>query len=169
MSTAAKTSPAREEAPLKAPTAAEVDKLATEYVQAKAKFITLTLESRDAGKRVDEIEARIIPLVRQFGSAHAEKSKLLHGLKWELMGTFGSSTSIDAAAVERLRLRLVKGKATRLLGRLFEATTRWSLTPTARAEILKVDVPAEVRSDFAACEVTKERSPKIEARPKEKP
>jgi hypothetical protein len=42
--------------------------------------------------------------MRDFGSSHAEKSKLLHGITQEMMVTFGSAVSIDAAAVERFRL-----------------------------------------------------------------
>jgi hypothetical protein len=43
----------------------------------------------------------LICLVEEFGSTHADKSKLLHGIHYEIMATFGLSTSIDAAAVER--------------------------------------------------------------------
>ena len=115
---------------------------------------------------METIKAQCVTLVIKFGSAHAQKSKLLHGLKWEIVGTFGSSTSIDAAAVERLRLHLVENKKTRLLKRLFEATTRWALKSTARAEILKPDIDDEIRASFSLCEVTKDNSPSITVRQK---
>jgi putative Mn2+ efflux pump MntP len=45
------------------------------------------------------MKEELICLVEEFGSAHAEKSKLLHGITHEILATFGLSTSIDAAAV----------------------------------------------------------------------
>jgi hypothetical protein len=157
---------AQEREILKAPTAAEVDKLAKDYVDLKAKVLESVLATRAANEKLDPVERDLVELVRKFGSVHAEKSKLLHGLHWEIMGTFGTSTSTDAAAVEHLREHLVKTENTRLLKRLFDKTVRWALRSTARAEILKADVPCEVRALFAACEVTKDRSPLITAREK---
>src|ERR1700722_9212838 len=122
------------------PTAGEIEKLAILYDEKKAAVLDATLAQRSAAEELETIKAQCVTLVIKFGSAHAQKSKLLHGLKWEIVGTFGSSTSIDAAAVERLRLHLVENKKTRLLKRLFEATTRWALKSTARAEILKPDI-----------------------------
>jgi len=150
-----------------APNPAEVDQIAIRYVAAKAKVLEAMLAQRAAQKDLETIAENCIAEVRQFGSAHATKSKLLHGLKWELMATFGSSTSIDAAAVEQLRIHLQETKQTRLLKRMFESVTRWSLKSTARAEILKPDVSDEVRAKFAVCEVTKDRSPSLEARKKQ--
>jgi hypothetical protein len=43
----------------------------------------------------------LVCLVEEFGSTHAEKSKLLHGLEYEIIATFGISTSIDATAAKR--------------------------------------------------------------------
>jgi hypothetical protein len=150
----------------RAPTAAEIEKLAQEHINLKAKVLEATLAQRDAQQKFEPIHQKCIELVTKFGSAHATKSKLLHGLEWEIMGTFGASTSIDAAAVELLRSRLTKTKQTCLLKRLFDKTIRWTLKSTARAEILKEDVPSPVRALFAACEVTKDRVPSIEVRPK---
>jgi hypothetical protein len=149
------------------PTPAEVDKLAISYDKAKAKVLDATLAVAAATTELKPIQERCVDLVSKFGSAHAEKSKLLHGVKWEIMGTFGASTSIDAAAVEKLRLELVKADNGRLIKRLFDKTIRWALRSTARAEILKDDVPKNVRALFAACEVTKDRTPSIQAREKQ--
>jgi hypothetical protein len=157
---------AQEREILKAPTAAKVDELAKDYIDLKAKVLESVLATRAANEKLDPVERDLVELVRKFGSVHAEKSKLLHGLHWEIMGTFGTSTSTDAAAVEHLREHLVKTENTRLLKRLFDKTVRWALRSTARAEILKADVPCEVRALFAACEVTKDRSPSITAREK---
>ena len=64
------------------------------------------------------------------------------------------------------RLDLVAQKKTRILKRLFESATRWTLKSTARAEILKPDIGDDVRANFAACEVTKPSTPKLEVREK---
>jgi hypothetical protein len=148
------------------PTAAEVEKLAQEYVDQKENVLQAAIAQRAAQQELEPLHEKCIELVTKFGSAHATKSKLLHGLEWEIMGTFGSSTSIDAAAVEILRSRLIATKQTRLLKRLFDKTIRWTLKSTARAEILREDVPSGPRALFAACEVTKDRAPSIEVRPK---
>ena len=153
-------------ATLKAPTAMEVDKLALEYDELKRKLLDATLARVAVQEEFEPAEAKLVDLVSKCGSAHAQKSMILHGFKWEIMGTFGTSTSVDSAAVERLRLELVANKKTRLLKRLFEATIRWSLKSTARAEILKPDVPDFARSLFVACEVTKDRSPSLSVREK---
>lgn len=149
------------------PTPAEVDKLAILYAAQKEKVLQATLAQRAAAEELERVQKQCVELVTKFGSSHAEKSRLLHGLKWELMGTFGTSTSVDAAALESLRTFLTANKQTRLLKRLFESTTRWALKSTARAEILKDDVSTKVRALFAACEVTKDRSPSIQAREKQ--
>jgi hypothetical protein len=149
------------------PSPAEVDKLAILYAAGKEKVLQATLAQRKAAEELEVVQQQCVALVSKFGSSHAEKSKLLHGLNWELMGTFGTSSSTDSAAVETLRSFLAANKQTRLLKRLFESTTRWALKSTARAEILKEDVSTKVRALFAACEVTKDRSPSIQAREKQ--
>lgn len=148
------------------PTAAEIEKLAKEYANRKAKVLEAMLAQREAVGNLDPLHEKCTELVKQFGSAHATKSKLLHGFNWEIMGTFGASTSTDAAAVDRLRTKLEETKQTRLLKRLFDKTIRWTLKPTARTEILRPDVDDEVRGLFAVCEVTKDRAPSLEVRPK---
>jgi hypothetical protein len=149
-----------------APTAAEVDKLAIEYIDLKEALLEATLARVAAQEKLEPAEAKLVDLVSKCGSAHAQKSKMLHGLKWEIMGTFGTSTSVDTAAVERLRMELVGRKQTRLLKRLFEGTMRWALKSSARAEVLKPDVSDEIRGLFVACEVTKDRSPSLTVREK---
>ena len=141
------------------PSPAEVDELCIQYDKEGQKVLECVLATREAQKFLDDTKQKIVELAKQFGSVHATKSKLLHGRKWEAMLTEGTSTSIDAAAVETL-------KKTRILKRLFESATRWTLKSTARAEILKPDIGDDVRANFAACEVTKPSTPKLEVREK---
>jgi hypothetical protein len=151
------------------PTPAEIDELAIRFDKKKTAVLDATLAQRAAAEELEKVKQECVDLVGKFGSQHVQKSKLLHGAKWEIMGTFGTFTSTDAAAVERLRLLLVEKSQTRLLKRLFASTVRWTLRSTARAEILKPGVDDDIRSSFAVCEVTKDKSPTIEARPLVRP
>lgn len=146
------------------PSPKEIDELAIRYNKEQQKVLDAVLATRQAQKFLEDTKLECIELVRKFGGAHASKSKLLHGLKWEAMLTEGTSTSVDAAAVERLRVSLKEQNQTRLLKRLFESATRWTLKSTARAEILKPDVGDDVQALFAVCEVTKPSTPKLEVR-----
>src|SRR6266581_4563006 len=101
------------------PTAVDIDRLAMEF---------LALESKVDG-------------AYKIASAHAEKSKLLHGITHEILATFGVSTSIDAAAVERFAQALRTAKQTKILNRIFEQTTRYTLRPDAGHIIRAVALP----------------------------
>jgi len=46
----------------------------------------------------EKMKDELIELVEEFSSAHAEKSKLLHGITHEILATFGVSTSISSAS-----------------------------------------------------------------------
>ena len=95
--------------------------------------------------------------MRDFGSSHAEKSKLLHGITQEMMVTFGSAVSIDAAAVERFRLALVQSKQARLL-RL--------VSPEASVIIKDEKLSKSLLAIYSQCEVIKPRVPSLAVREK---
>ena len=149
------------------PSPAEIEKLALEYNKLKDELLEAILESKTLGAELAPVKEKCIEWVRQFGTAHAKKSKLLHGIKWEMMATFGSSSSADAAAIEKLRQHLLTVKKTRLLKLMFEMTPRWTLKETARVEILKPGVDDEIRALFALCEVPSDNTPKLEVRLKQ--
>jgi hypothetical protein len=92
----------------------------------------------------ERMKERLVDLVEQFGSADHEKSKLLHGLTHEIVATFGVSTSINAAAVDRFAHVLRVNRQIKLLELIFEQTTRYHLRPDAVA--LPKDAPW--RADF---------------------
>jgi hypothetical protein len=155
-------------------TPCQVEELASEYRSLELKIYGIVKKALDDAaphrKRLDEVWEVLLAQVRQFGSAHAEKSKLLHGLTLEVMATFGSSSSIDGAAVETFRLALVKAKQSRLLKRIFEKTIRWTLAPQAstllRAEHDAGKLPNKLFMLFARCSVPKDLTPKLVVRPK---
>jgi hypothetical protein len=105
----------------------------------------------------------LIYLVDEHGSAH-EKSKLLHGMSYEIMATFGMSSSIDAAAAECFANALRVAKQTRLLNRIFDQQIRYTLTPDASSIVRSVALPKALLSLFAQCEVTKPRTPTLTVR-----
>lgn len=83
----------------------------------------------------------LICLVEEFGSAHAEKSTLLHGISYEIMATFGMTTSIDAAAAERFAHALRLAKQTRLLNKIFQQTVRYTLAADASSIVRSWALP----------------------------
>ena len=112
------------------------------------------------------MKGELVDLVRDFGSAHAEKSKLLHGAVYEMMATFGMSSSTDAAAVEKFRQALVKAKQARLLKRIFQKTTRWDLSPEAGLVIRDTKLSKSLLALYSQCSVSKPKSPVLEVRKK---
>lgn len=158
------------------PSPAEVEELAQEYRDLEAKIDEIeTQADKDAAphkKRLDEVWELLVAKVRKFGSAHAEKSKLLYGVDLEVMGTFGSSSANDAAAVEAFRLELIKARQARMLKRIFEKSERWDLLPEAsdflRAEHDKGRFPTKLFLLYGRCIVTKHLTPKLVVRPRTK-
>jgi hypothetical protein len=82
---------------MSAPTPVRVDELAEAYLALKDEYLEARLEAEITADLLEKKGAELKALVSDFGSAHAEKSKLLHGVTHELMVTFGSSVSIDGA------------------------------------------------------------------------
>jgi hypothetical protein len=150
------------------PSPAEVEALAEEMVQLKAKVAEITLDATAKAtthiQRLEELKATATDWIRRFGSAHAEKSKLLHGVLYEIMGTFGMSTSIDAAAVEAFRLALVRAGQAKLLRSIFDKSVRFDLKP-GYAEIIKgVKLKPRLLALYARCSVSTPKTPVITPR-----
>lgn len=158
------------------PLPAEVEELAREYRRLEAKIAGITKKAADKAaphrKRLDELWDTLLGQVREFGSVHAEKSKLLYGLKLEVMGTFASGTEIDAAAVETFRLALVEAQQSRTLGHVFEKSIRWTLLPEAatflRKEHDEGNFPDALFVLYARCSVPKKLAPKLVVRERTK-
>jgi hypothetical protein len=93
---------------------------------------------------------------------HNEKSKLLLGSAYEIVATFGTTTCIDAAAVDRFAHVLRVNKQTKLLELIFEQTTRYHLRPDAGPVIRML--PKALAALYAACQVTTPRHPVLAVR-----
>src|SRR5437868_1551498 len=145
-----------------APTPAEVDKKAEQYDALKEKFLQATLAAKEAQVPLDQLKEELIDLVRNFGSAHAEKSKLLHGIKQEIMATFGMQLVYDSAAVERFRLALQGAKQTRVLKKIFVQTIHWNINPEASVIIKGEKLSEPLLALYSQCQVIKAMTPKLQ-------
>lgn len=150
------------------PTAQEVESLALRYKKKQDDLFDAMLAAKTAQQDLEPIKQECIELIKKFGTQHAKTSKLLYGLKFEMMATFGKSTSADGAAIERLRQKLIETQDGGMLKRFFEKSVSWALKSTGRQEVLKPDVSDEVRALFAVCEVTKDSTPRLDVREQKK-
>src|SRR5205807_1502691 len=141
-----------------------IDRLAVQFLELEQKVDDAYKIATALDAPHEKMKEELIDLVEEFGSAHAEKSKLLHGITHEILATFGVSTSIDAAAVERFAQALRIAKQTKLLSRIFEQTTRYTLRPDAGSIIRAVTLPKAHLALFAQCQVSKTRTPILKVR-----
>lgn len=161
--------------PIPVSTQQKVDVLAREYSdlekQIGDKEKAFAVEVAPLATRLLELKKTLIEDVRQFGSTHEKKSKLLSGYDFEVMGTFGSTTSIDGAAVTSFREGLKKAGQTRLLKQIFDQAIRWNLKSGASKVISAAHeagkLPNKLFVLFAACTVTKDSTPRLEVRPRQ--
>ena len=148
------------------PAPERVDELAKEYLAIKEEFDKATAAKDSIESRLDQKKDEIRLVVRDFGSAHAQKSKILHGVSQEIVVTYGQSVSIDAAAVENFRLALQRAKKARLLRTIFEKTIRWTLQPQASEVIRGSKLSDRLRGLAMKCEVITAKTPSVTVRAK---
>ena len=109
------------------PSPAEVDELALEFSRLESRVSEAYRVADELDQPREAFEERLVLLVEEWGSPHATKSKLLTGASSELLATFGSTRSIDAAAVEAFRVTLKTAGQTRILAKIFEQCVSWRL------------------------------------------
>jgi septum formation topological specificity factor MinE len=151
-----------------APKPEAVDLQAIEYARLQKLLADATEAAEAAATPVKNLKLELIELVRKFGGVHREKSKLLHGIVWEMMATFGQSTSQDAAAVERLRLALVKAKKARILKKLFTKQISWRFNSDASEVIKGEKLTPKQMALVLQCFDTEDRTPTLDVREKKK-
>jgi hypothetical protein len=156
----------------KSPVPVEVDERAQEFSDLEKSIAKLKLELQSSQKELAAKEAALIELVRSFGGPHSTKSKILHGIVWEMMATFAQYTTQDAAAVERFRLALVNAKKGCLLKKLFERDVRWTMKSGAgqilQAENLSPRLKADLLGLLLLCSTTQDKKPSLDVREKKK-
>lgn len=151
----------------KPPTPAEVDELAQKYFDAQEKVLQAVLAVTNAQQPIPPMKDEMVELIREFGSTHAEKSKVLNGIEWKLMATFGTYHSLDAAAVERFRLGLVKAKQARLLKKIFTKSERWDLSPEAEVIIKGCKLSKSLLALYSQCDIPKPKNPSLKVEKKQ--
>ncbi len=149
-----------------APTPELVDIFALEYERLEKLLIEAKKSATEAAGPLETLKKELIELVRKFGGRHHEKSKLLHGIVWELMATFGQSTTQDAVAVDRLRAALAKAKKARLLKKLFTKETSWRFNSKAMSVIKSEKLSAKLKGLVLDCLDTQDKTPTLEVREK---
>lgn len=149
-----------------APMPAEVDTRAESFHQLELELGEARQKLTAAQKLLTAREAELIDLVRSCGGPHAQKSKIVHGIVWEMVATFAQYTVQDSAAVERFRQALVEKKQTRLLKKIFRADVRWTMQAGA-AEIVKTEkLSPKLMALLLQCTVTQDKKPSLDVRPK---
>ncbi len=143
------------------PTALEVDELVREYVQLQVKLAKLLAKVASAREPLGPAKDKLVELVREFGSAHAEKSKRLYGVIFCAMVTESTSHSTDAAAVERFRLALKDAGQTRLLEKIFLQDIRWVPAPGWEAIVKSEQLDEALLALFSQCDVPHNNEPKL--------
>lgn len=151
------------------PLPSAIDEIAAFHNQLELDLAEARQKVSDAHQVLAERERDLIELVRNFGGPHATKSKILHGIVWEIVATFSQYTTQDSAAIERFRLALVAAKQTRLLKKIFRADTRWIMQPDAGEIIRAAKISPRLMALLLQCSVTQDRKPSLDVRPKKKP
>jgi len=149
-----------------APSPAEIDLRALEFHALERKWEEAKTGVVSAAEPLFKLKQELIDLVAACGGPHHEKSKILHGILWELMATFGQSIVQDAAGVERLRLALVKAKQVRLLKKLFRKDVRWSFQSGAAVVIKGEKISPKIKGLLLDCFVASDRTPTLDVRKK---
>lgn len=151
-----------------APSPEEIDFAAKEYVGLRAKYLEAKKFSVELENQA-ELKGEILrDLVAQFGGAHAEKSKILHGAELEIMCTYSQYSSVDAAAVENFRDALRKSKQARLLSKIFEKTIRWTLKSEASEIMRGSKLTTKLQALWGKCILLKDRNPSLVVREKQR-
>lgn len=155
---------------LAAPLPVEVDEQAEKFHKLETDLATAKDECSKLQKDLAARELELIELVRSFGGPHCTKSKILHGIVWEMVATFSQYTTLDAAAVERFRVALAEAKQTRLLRKIFKQDVRWTFDAAATAEIVKTErLTPKLMALLLQCTVTSDKKPSLDVRSKKKP
>lgn len=148
------------------PTPAELDTQAKKYEDLKEQVLQAKLAYSDLQTQLEAQSAILVDLVTKHGGAHAEKSKILHGVKFEALCTYGQTVKIDPAAVETFRLALVEADKPRLLTKMFEKRIAFALNPQASVIIRSEKLSDELTALWAKCELIQPKAPVLKVREK---
>jgi hypothetical protein len=146
------------------PSPAEVDELVLEFSRLESKALEAYRVAEELERPREAFEERLVLLVEEWGSPHASKSKLLVGTSSEVLATFGSTRSIDAAAVEGFRIALQQAGRVRVIKKLFEECISWRLVDGADSIIRGEQLSDRLQAAYARCFTEKPRAPSLKVR-----
>jgi hypothetical protein len=146
------------------PTPTEIDEIAAEYFGLESKVDTAYRLATELDAPFEDLKERSILAVEEYGQPHATKSRILIGIKSELVATFGITTLIDSAAVDRFRMALQAAGRVRILGKIFEERTTFTLRPEAAGFLRREQMSEQLAALFARCAVMKARTPTFQVR-----
>jgi hypothetical protein len=151
------------------PLPAEVDERAEAFHDLELEIEKASIHVASLRKEIIAKQEALIELVRTCGGPHAQKSKIMHGIVWEMVATFSQYTTQDAAMVERFREALVASGLTRLMKKIFTADTRWTMQASASEIVKNEKLSPRLMALLLQCSVTQDKKPSLDVRPKKKP
>src|ERR1700719_4001271 len=147
-------------------TPSRVDELAQEYLALKEKVLQAKLELQSLEEPLDKKKAELIQLVRDQGTAHRDKSWLLHGVSFEIMGTFGQTLATDSAAVNKFLEASKEELKPKQFAQIFEKVTNYRLLSSAAQFVRTAELSRKLKALNAACQVVKDKTPTLQVREK---
>lgn len=148
-----------------APTPKKIDALIAKYSELQADMDAADEVWTAAKTRVDAAKAELVDLVEQFGAQHAGKSKRLEGVRNSATTTTGTLTTVDAAAVDKLKAYTDGADIPQLTQRFFSERVSYQLVD-GPGEVLKtLDLPTRIRTKLTAlvalCHQVKTKAPSL--------
>lgn len=147
---------------------ADVDERAEQFEKLKESIEKARLEYTCCQRELATKESLLIELVRTNGGPHATKSKILHGIVWEMVATFSQYTAQDATAVERFRQALVDAGLTRLMKKIFQEDTRYTLKASGDEIVKTGKLTPKLMALLLQCSTTQDKKPSLDVRRKKK-
>src|SRR5579864_8649692 len=132
-------------APETAPTANEIDALIAEYAAARDNAADWAAVAQQRSDKAAAIKVQLTAMVERWGGRHTEKSKRLAGLHHTATTITATRTSIDDAAVEKLRAYLETTQTPDLAREFFVAHTSYSLVSSPDERLKTLTMGARLR------------------------
>lgn len=147
---------------MKGPSPIEIDALASNYLAQKQ---VVQIAQDNLGTLHDEL----LEICEQYGTPHAEKSRLLLGDEFKVVRSKKQSTSVDQPLVAKLYTVLKKRRCFHVFFLLFKVVVKYEVAPTAEkllaAPELPKRAPRNLRALFAEAVHVADKSPSLSVEP----
>jgi hypothetical protein len=146
------------------PTPEQIDALAEEYKRLEKVWAEAKDAATEAAKPCDLQGELLTKLVAEFGQAHAAKSKIVIGIRYEIMSTTGVTSSLDQSMIQRFKAAMLKLKLGRIFQKMFTEVIEYRKLAEASLWIRSDKIPDKVQALYAKCILEKPRSPSLTVR-----